>query len=367
MIQIGLVVGYWINYGVNKNISPKTDTQWRVPIGVQFIPAGLVLLTVPFLPESPRWLASRGRLQQARSSLAWIRKLETDHHDVDRELEEIQQSIVHEIETTGGNQNMFQILREALQPGIRNRIAIGAIIMTLANFSGVNAINYYSPILLKSLGIQGTSVALLGTGIYGIVKCVATIIFIFFVIDKFGRRPALLLGAIGAMTSMFYLAVYSKLSGSFYHPVKDDAGSHAALAMIYVFAVFFAFSWNNVPWVLAAEILPNRVRALGMMIAVAVNWLMSFVVVYALPYMLKGIGYGTFILFGACLFTGLVFAFFFVPETKGASLEDMDILFGVDAPLLAANARKRYEQIQAERARRTDDEAAKPQTFEHVE
>jgi MFS family permease len=283
-------------------------------------------------------------------------------------MEEIQGHITYELESTGGNRSISQIFKEIAAPGVRNRVITAVLLMLLQNLSGVNGINYYSPTILKSIGFSGTSAGLLATGVYGLVKCGSAVIFIIFFVDRFGRRPALLIGAVGAMIPMFYLAGYTKLSGSFKGAVKADAGSNAALAMIYIYAIFFGFSWNNIPWIFASEVLPNRVRTLGMMCAVCMQWLSQFLVVYSLPYMIVNITYGTFIFFGACIVASFIFAYLFVPETKGVALEDMDLMFGRDAPLFAPSARRRYEEAhQAGLSALTLQHAQKSGKEEHIE
>ncbi|EKG20721.1 Sugar/inositol transporter [Macrophomina phaseolina MS6] len=348
MLQIALVFGFWVNYGVQQNVSPDTDTQWRIPVGIQFVPAGLLLLSMPLVPESPRWLVSKGRSEKALMALSWIRNLPQDHEYVLNELTDFQTAVNHEIESSGGKRTNVQIFRELAQRGVRNRAGLAMMMMLFQNLTGINAINYYSPTILESLGYSGTSVNLLATGVYGIVKMVTTLVFMLFFVDRFGRRPALLIGASGAGVAMFYLAGYSKLSGSFTSSsVPRDAGANAALAMIYVYAIFYGFSWNGVPWLVASEIMPTRVRTASMMLSVCTQWLSQFVVVYSLPYMVANIMYGTFLFFGSCTVLAFIFAYLFVPETKGIALEDMDLLFGEGAPLLARNARKVYENAHA--------------------
>ncbi|KAJ4301119.1 hypothetical protein N0V90_003209 [Kalmusia sp. IMI 367209] len=345
MLQIALVFGFWVNYGVEKNISGTLDKQWHIPVAAQFIPAGLLLISMPFIIESPRWLVSKNRISHATKALCWVRNLPPDHEYIKSEIEEIQASITHELEVSGGRRSTVQIFREIGAPGIRNRVIISVLLMLLQNLTGINAINYYSPTILKAIGYTGTSVGLLATGIYGLVKMFTTLIFMVFFVDRFGRRPALLVGAVGAMIAMFYLAGYSKMSGSFDGKTPPrDSGSQAALAMIYIYAIFYGFSWNGIPWIFASEVLPNRVRTLGMMCAVCMQWLAQFIVVYSLPHMIAGITYGTFIFFGSCTIVAFFFAYFFVPETKGVALEDMDIIFGNGAPLYARAARRRYDE-----------------------
>lgn len=232
-------------------------------------------------------------------------------------------------------------------------------------FNSTNALNYYSPNILKSIGFSGTNVGLLATGVWGLVKMWTTVIFMLFFVDKTGRRSALLVGAVGAGFAMFYLGIYTALSGSFHHTVKQDAGSRCAVAMIYIFAIFYGFckpsklplpccavancpvAWNGCPWIIAAEIMPNRVRTLGNMCVVCMQWVGQFVVVYSVPHMMANISYGTFLFFGACTVLGFTFAYLFVPETRGIPLEDMDLLFGRDAPLFATKAMKVYADARA--------------------
>jgi len=171
-----------------------------------------------------------------------------------------------------------------------------------------------------------------------------TLIFVAFFVDRVGRRLPLLVGAVGAGIAMFYLGIYCKLSNSLNQLPPQDAGANAAVAMIHIYAIFYGFSWNGIPWLYTSEILPTRVRTLGMAIGVCIQWLSQFVVVYSLPYMIKGIGYGTFIFFGTCTVLAFLFAWFFVPETKGVSIEDMGLLFGAGVSVFAGNARKNYEE-----------------------
>lgn len=121
--------------------------------------------------------------------------------------------------------------------------------MMLQNLSGINALNYYSPTIFKSIGFSGTSVGLLATGVFGIVKCTATILFMVFGIDRLGRRKSMIIGSSGAIVAMYYLAGYTKLSRSFEITATRDVGAYIAIVMVYIFAVFYAISWNGIPWV----------------------------------------------------------------------------------------------------------------------
>lgn len=121
--------------------------------------------------------------------------------------------------------------------------------MMLQNLSGINALNYYSPTIFESIGFTGTSVGLLATGVFGLVKAFTTVIFMFLGVDKLGRRRSLIIGSMGALVAMFYLAGFTKLSHSFEGEAKRNAGAYVAIVMIYVFAIFYAISWNGIPWI----------------------------------------------------------------------------------------------------------------------
>ena len=194
-----------------------------------------------------------------------------------------------------------------------------------------------------------------------------TVVFMIWIVDRFGRRVPLLVGAMGAAVAMFYLAIYSQISQSFDQVPPSDAGSRAAVAMIYIYAIFYGFSWNGIPWIFASEVLPTRVRTIGMMCAVCMQWLAQFIIVYSLPYMIASIKYGTFYFFGACTIVALVFAYLFIPETKGVPLEDMGVLFGADVSVFAGKARKNYLEFQLAQTGAAEEAGLEKQNNLHVE
>lgn len=112
MLQVALVFGFWVNYGVDKNIPSTTSAQWRIPVGIQMIPAGLLLICMSWMIESPRWLASKNRIVQAQKNLAWVRNLPFDRPYVVNELAEIQAAVNQELEMSGGRRKLSHIVRE---------------------------------------------------------------------------------------------------------------------------------------------------------------------------------------------------------------------------------------------------------------
>ncbi|KAG0652596.1 Quinate transporter [Hyphodiscus hymeniophilus] len=323
-LVIGSTFAYWLDYGVALTI-PESTKQWRVPVAIQLIPGGFLLVGVLFLKESPRWLAKQGRYEEATANLAFMRRDEIDDPDVIKEMADIRASIEEELHLTEGVQ-----WREVLLPGNRYRFAVAFTIFLCQQFSGTNSIGYYAPQIFETIGVAKTNASLFATGVYGSVKVATTGIFLLIGIDKIGRRNSLLGGAVWMMTMMFIL-------GGVLHthpPTNVNTVSSASIAMvvmIYLYVIGYSASWGPIPWVYVSEIFPTRLRSYGVGMAAATQWLFNFAITYMTPSAISNIGYKTFIMFGIFCAANGVFVYFFVKETKGLTLEDMDIIFGTVA------------------------------------
>lgn len=135
-------------------------------------------------------------------------------------------------------------------------------------------------------------------------------------------------GSIVMAFAMWFLGAYVKIAAPATSTARLSAGGYAAAVFIYVFAVGFCFSYAGIPWIYCAEIFPLRIRGIGMAICTATHWLLNFVIARSVPYMISDIGYGTYFVFASFITLSIPFVYFFVPETKGLGLEEMDILFG---------------------------------------
>ncbi|TVY92604.1 Quinate permease [Lachnellula willkommii] len=332
-LVIGSTFAYWLNYGVALHIKPSTK-QWRIPVAIQLIPGGFLFIGLFFLKESPRWLMKQGRYEEATSSLAYMRREDPNDTEILKEIAEIRASIDEELSMTEG-----VTWRECISPGNRYRFLSGFVIMLCQQFSGTNSIGYYAPQIFQTIGISKTNTSLFATGIYGTVKVFTTAIFLLIGIDKLGRRKSLIMGAAWMMTMMFIL-------GAILHthpPTNVDSVSPASIAMvvmIYLYVIGYSASWGPIPWVYLSEIFPTRLRSYGVGMGAATQWLFNFVITEVTPNAINHIGWRTFLMFGIfCLAMG-VWVFFFVKETKGRSLEEMDILFGT------VNAEQRAEDVE---------------------
>lgn len=216
--------------------------------------------------ESPRWLAQRGLLDKCLSTLSQIRNLPEDHPYVLAEMQDMRSQLEREEKLAGGA-SYWQLLKELSLRGNRNRVGFGVGMMVFQNLSGINAINYYSPTIFRSLGVAATDAALFATGIYAVVKLVTSIIFLVFVVDRVGRRRALLVGSLGAAIPMWYIGAYIFRAKPSPTAVGRSPGGWAAIAAIYVFVVFYCASWNAIAWIIPSEIFAVRTRTLGVTIS----------------------------------------------------------------------------------------------------
>lgn len=291
-LVIGSTFAYWLDYGVALHISPSTK-QWRIPVAIQIIPGGIMLIGLCFLKESPRWLMKKGRHSEAAASLAHIRCETVDSPAVVQELAEIRAAIEEELNATEG-----LTWRECLLPGNRFRFITAFWLMVCQQMSGTNSIGYYAPQIFQTVGVSKSNASLFATGIYGTVKVATTGIFLLTGIDFIGRKKSLMGGAAWMAAMMFIIGAVLAT-----HPpnTKSSSVSSASIAMvtmIYLYVIGYSASWGPVPWVYLSEIFPTRLRAYGVGLGAATQWLFNFVITKVTPEAVNHIGWKTFLMFG---------------------------------------------------------------------
>ncbi|KAF8244445.1 general substrate transporter [Wilcoxina mikolae CBS 423.85] len=330
--QGGGMLGFWINYIVDRTVSPIGPTQWLIPISLQLVPGVLLLIVSLFAPESPRWLCKKDNWTQARQNLVFLRNLPGESEYITSELRGTREQIEYE-ESKSGGKTLMSKFKEMAFKGNRNRIGIGLILMACQNLTGVNIITYYSPRIFETLGLRGTSTKLFATGCYGIAKTTGMIIFALWLVERVGRRKALIWGAFVGSLPMWYIGGYvmkaDPTRAAAQGQLTSSGWGYLAMVCVYLYGMIYCMSWQGTTWVYCSEIFPIGIRMLCVALTTADQWLWSFIVSRTTPYMITGTGYGTYFLFATLMILMGVWAFFFVPETKGLSLEDMDRLFGV--------------------------------------
>ena len=307
-IVFGILVSYISNYLVARFL-PDVDPRivWRVMLGVECMPIALFMALLATIPESPRWLVRADRPEDARGVLERI-----GYPEIQRTLGEIAESLR---EAAGGvDVALFQ--RRYFKP-----ILLAFLIAFFNQVSGINAINYYAPRIFQMIFGEGSELAALaGTIGVGVVNLTFTVLA-FFVIDRFGRRAMIIGGA--AMMILMHALVAWQLSLS---------APNAAIAVtgILGFIAFFAISSGAVIWVYISEVFPNAVRAKGQALGCFTHWFMCTLISWAFPAVAERAGTWAFAFFALMMAVQLAWAIFFMPETKGGTIEDIERRLGIN-------------------------------------
>ncbi|KAL4953380.1 general substrate transporter [Aspergillus filifer] len=333
--QIGGLVGFWINYGVEMHM-PSTHQQWIIPFAVQIIPSGLLFIGSLWIRESPRWLFLKGRRVQAMANLCWIRQLEETDIYITEEVAAIDQALEEQIATVGvGFWKPFQAVYR--RKAILYRLFIGCMLFFWQNGSGINAINYYSPTIFQSIGVSNADVGWM-TGIFGVIKAVMTFVWLLFLVDQLGRRNLLLGGAIVGSICMWVIGAYIEVVRPEENPTDHlNGGGIAAIFFFYLWTAVYTPTWNGTPWVCNSEFFDPNIRSLAQAATTASNWLFNFLVSRFTKQMFDKMHYGVYFFFASLSFLAFFFAFFLVPETSGIPLEAVDRLFEIK-PVWRAHA-----------------------------
>ncbi|KAG5963773.1 hypothetical protein E4U56_002595 [Claviceps arundinis] len=355
---VGIMIAFWVNYGCLLHV--QAPAVYIVPLALQALPAALLVAGMLMSPErsiplNPRWCAQkddwegttrvlvklRGYApQNSCTNLRWQKlcreltdciRLPAESEYVAREIQEMADQLAQERRLMG-NANFKSLMRELwLVPANRKRAIITVVLMICQQLTGVNAINYYAPQIFTNLGMTGTDTSLFATGVYGVVKTVACIVFLLFVADSLGRRRSLLWTSPMLMIVLFIIGIYGRVQPPVEHQPVTAFG-YVAITCIYLWAAFFQFGWGPACWILVSEIPTARLRAVNVSIGAATQWLFNFIMARTVLTMQNTMGYkgyGMFFMFGSFDVLMGIFVYLFVPETKGLSLERMDELFGM--------------------------------------
>lgn len=283
---------------------------WRWMFWTEILPAGLYGIAALTIPESPRYLVAQGEYAKAASIL---RKVEGGN--VDLLVEDIKASLVREQkpsfrDITGRN-------------GLLPIVWVGIGLSVLQQFVGINVIFYYSSVLWRSVGFNESN-ALLITVITGLVNIITTLIAIA-TVDRFGRKPLLLLGSIGMLVTLGTLTmVFANAPIVDGQPSLTGAAGITALLAANLYVFCFGFSWGPVVWVLLGEMFNNKIRAAALSVAAGMQWVANFIVSTTFPPLLSSVGLGgAYGLYTIAAGISIFFVLFFVKETKGKTLEQM--------------------------------------------
>ncbi|KAK5108321.1 hypothetical protein LTR62_008417 [Meristemomyces frigidus] len=320
-LNFGIMMVYWIDYGFGRSSGAAQSYSWRVPIILQCIFLIPMLLIVAIIPETPRWLTSHGREDEALDVLRRLNSKKMSDQAIVRIADDIRNVAAYESSLGAGSwADVFK--SDSIHS--RRRFLIACSIQAFQQLGGINALIYYSNTLFQqSVGFSADLSALM-SGFLNTWFFLASFIP-WVLIDRIGRRPLLismvsLMAAVMAVQTGLIYSVQNKL------PNQHACGA-AAAAMLFIFQGAFTIGFQATVWVYPSEILPLRLRQKGSSISTACNWIFNFMIVYITPPAIQNIGYKTYIIFAVLNATWVPIMYFFYKETKGLALEDVDRLF----------------------------------------
>ena len=311
-LTIGILFSYFINAALESfsKIPGFADSEilklvfkeevWRAMLGMTAVPALIFFLLLLTVPESPRWLMTKGNLEIARKKLIQILGSEEALDEI-KEIEE----------TTALEKESWRI---ALTPGIKRAVFLGVSLAILAEFTGIDAIIYYGPKILEEVGFAQSD-ALGGQVIIGFINMIFTLIAIW-KIDKIGRKPLLIAGTSGMLLSLIVIGFLF---------ILNIAKGYLLLSFILIFIASFSFSLGPVVWVILSEIYPTKIRGRAMSIATLVTWIGTAIIGLLIPVLLDSIGPAfTFWIFAIFCLPTIYIGWKLLPETKEKSLEEIE-------------------------------------------
>lgn len=349
-IVFGIIVAFWITYGTR-----YIPSQWayRLPFLLQIFPALLLGVSVLFLPFSPRWLAAKGRDEESLASLCKLRRVPPNDPRVQAEWLDIRAEVAFHKEVAEKNHPNLGIsgqlsrwaatkvelasYADCFKQGYWRRTMVGVMIMFFQQFVGINALIYYSPSLFETMGIE-YDMRLVLSGILNVTQLVGVTTSLY-TMEKYGRRPLLLLGSVGMTICHIIIAALVGLYNETWAENKDKGW--VSVAFLFSYMLVFGMTWGPVPWAMPSEIFPSFLRAKGVAWSTCSNWLNNFIIGLITPPLVRNTkGFGAYIFFAVWCGVSGFWTWFFVPETKGRSLEDMDRVFG-DRAAVADKVRRK--------------------------
>lgn len=317
-ITLGIFLGYCTTYGTKTYTDSR---QWRIPLGLCFAWAIMLVIGMVCMPESPRYLVVKNKIEEAKKSIGRSNKVSPEDPAVYTEVQLIQAGI--ERESLAGSASWTELVTG--KPRILRRVIMGIMLQSLQQLTGDNYFFYYGTTIFQAVGMTDsfqTSIVL------GVVNFASTFLGIY-TIERFGRRLCLLTGSVCMFVCFIIysiLGVTNLYIDGYDGPTSVPTGD----AMIFIttlYIFFFASTWAGGVYCIVSETYPLRIRSKAMSVATAANWIWGFLISFFTPFITSAIHFYYGFVFTGCLLFSFFYVYFFVVETKGLTLEEVDELY----------------------------------------
>ncbi|RSL68720.1 hypothetical protein CEP54_002632 [Fusarium duplospermum] len=322
LISGGIMISYWVDYGF---YFLSGSVRWRFPVSFQSFFTIVVMIGLLYLPDSPRWLAMQGRVDEARQVTARLLGKPVNDPEVTTEIKAIQEAL--EVQSRGGGFRYKELLTNGPSQNFR-RTMLGVAAQFFQQICGINLVTYYATFLFEnSLGF-GPEMSRLLAALNGTEYFLASLVALP-LIERTGRRKLMLFGAFGMMASMAVLAgtVSTGTAADNGAPQLETRYGVTATVFLFVFNSFFAIGWLGMTWLYPAEITNLRIRIQANALSTCSNWLSNFLIVMITPPAFANLGYRTYAMFAVFNAAIIPCVWLFFPEPKGRSLEELDVIF----------------------------------------
>ncbi|EAT89743.1 hypothetical protein HBH56_018970 [Parastagonospora nodorum] len=316
LITLGIWTAYMVNYGTVKDYS--NSAQWRIPNGLSALWAIILGSTILLLPESPRYAYRKGRIDEARTNMARLNGVDPHSAFIDAEIREIQEKL--EAESAGGDHPWHEIFTG---PRMLYRTLLAMVLQAGQQLTGANYFFYYGTTIFTATGLENSYVTSI---ILGTVNVAATIVGLW-IVENVGRRKAMMAGAAWMGMCLFIYAFVGHYTLDKQNPQLTPGPGNVMIVFTCLFIAAFATTWGPLVWAIVGEMFPARYRALCMALATAANWLFNFLISFLSSMITRQIDYLYGLVFGTCCFALFFIVYFFMIETKGRSLEEIDTMY----------------------------------------
>lgn len=321
-ITFGIFMASCINYGTEK----RTDSgSWRITLAISSLWALILGIGILFVPETPRYAFGKGRVEEAKKTMAWVYGVPQNHYSVHQELEEIRKKLESESTDNSFIQEWIQMWSG---PRMGYRLILGISLQALQQLTGANYFFYYGTTIFRSTGIENSYVTQLilnginfGTTFYGL-----------YIVEHYGRRKSLIAGSLWMFVCFMIFASVGHFSLDRDEPSNTPAAGKAMIVFACFFIFGFATTWGPMIWTIAGELYPSRYRAKAMALSTASNWLWNFLLSFFTPFIVGDIDFRYGYLFAGCNLLGGAVIYLAVLEGQGRTLEEIDTMYLLRVP-----------------------------------